>query len=123
MGTLLDLLTYIPLQNIKNLEGGPLGVIKNLSKKSRAVPKKIKKGDPLASAGFVGYGKNVKKEKADPLETKKISKKSRTLPHKNSKGGTSLVSSGFLGYLEKVKNERGTLCTKFALAPLPDWAP
>ena len=37
--------------------------------------------------------------------------------------GDSLVPSGFVGYLEKVKNERGTLCTKFALAPLPDWAP
>ena len=36
--------------------------------------------------------------------------------------GDSLVPSGFLGYLEKVKNERGTLCTKFALALLPDWA-
>ena len=26
-GTLLDLLTYIPLQNIKKLEGGPFGDI------------------------------------------------------------------------------------------------
>ena len=103
MGTLLDLLTYIPLQNIKNLEGGPLGVIKNLSKKSRAVPKKIKKGDPLASAGFVGYGKNVKKEKGDPLKTpRNFRKKSCTVPKKKS-----LVPSGFVEYLEKVKNERG----------------
>ena len=44
-------------------------------------------GDPLASAGFVGYVKKVKNERRDPLETEKISKKSRTVP-KKSKGGT-----------------------------------
>ena len=32
-GTLLDLLTYILLQNIKNFEGGPFGDIKRFSKK------------------------------------------------------------------------------------------
>ena len=40
-GTLLDLLTYMPLQNIEKLEGGPFGDIKKVSKKSRTVPKKI----------------------------------------------------------------------------------
>ena len=39
------------------------------------MPKKIKRGDPLASAGFVGYVKKVKNERGDPLETKKFSKK------------------------------------------------
>ena len=38
-GTHLDLLTYIPLQIIKKLEGGPFGDIKKFSKKSRTVPK------------------------------------------------------------------------------------
>ena len=70
----------------KNSKGGPFGDIKIFSKKSRTVPKKIKRGDPLASAGFLGYVKKVKNERGDPLETKKISKKSRTVP-KNVKGG------------------------------------
>ena len=43
-GTLLDLLTYIPLQNIKKTRrGDPLWTKKN-SKKSRTVPKKLKGG-------------------------------------------------------------------------------
>ena len=42
-GTLLDLLTYIPLQNIKKLEGGTLRGQKKFSK-SRTVPKKLKGG-------------------------------------------------------------------------------
>ena len=62
--------------------------------------KKIKRGDPLASDGFVDYVKKVQNERGDPLETKKISKKSRTVP-KESKGGDSVVPSGFVGYLEK----------------------
>ena len=40
-GTLLDLLTYILLQNIKKLEGDPLRTFK-IFKKSRLVPKKLK---------------------------------------------------------------------------------
>ena len=41
----------------------PLGTFKNFRKKSRTVPKKIKRGDPLVSAGFVGYVKKVKNER------------------------------------------------------------
>ena len=70
------------------------------------MPKKIKRGNPLVSAGFVGYVTKVKNERRDPLETEKIREKSRTLPKKIEKG-ESLVPSGFVGYLEKVKNERG----------------
>ena len=47
--------TCILLQNNKKLKGGPFGDI-NFRKKV-AVPKKIKRGDPLASAGFLGYVK------------------------------------------------------------------
>ena len=43
-GTLLDLLTYIPLQNIKNLEGEPFGDIKKFSKKVAQCRKKSKGG-------------------------------------------------------------------------------
>ena len=70
-GTLLDLLTNIPLQNIKNSKGGPFGDIKKFSKKSRTVPKKIQRGDPLGTSGFVCFLEKVKKvknERGDPLE-------------------------------------------------------
>ena len=65
--------------------------------------KKIKRGDPLASDGFVDYVKKVQNERGDPLETKKFSKKSRTVPKKNRKieRGDSVAPSGFVGYLEK----------------------
>ena len=64
---------------------------------------KIKRGDPLASDGFVDYVKKVQNERGDPLETKKFSKKSRTVPKKIEKieRGDSVVPSGFVGYLEK----------------------
>ena len=65
-GTLFDFQTCILLQNNKKLKGGPFGDIKKFSKKSRTVPKKIKMGDPLASASFVSYVKKVKNERGDP---------------------------------------------------------
>ena len=68
------------------------------------MPKKIKRGDPLVPAGFVGYVKKVKNKRRDPLETEKNSKKSHSAEKRK---GDSLVPSGFVGYLEKVKNERG----------------
>ena len=70
--------------------------------KCRTVPKKIKRGEPLASDGFVDYVKKVQNERGDPLETKKFSERSRTVPkiRKNRKGD-SVVPSGFVGYLEK----------------------
>ena len=49
----------------KKLKGGTLWDIKKFSKESRTVPKKIKSGDPLVSAGFVGYVKKVKNERRD----------------------------------------------------------
>ena len=67
----------------KNEKGDPLGFIntfsvakyqkirrgdsfekmKNFEKKIRTVPKKIERGDPLESSGFVGYVKKVKNER------------------------------------------------------------
>ena len=38
----------------KNLKGGQ----KNIRKKSRTVPKKIQRGDPVVPSGFVSYVKN-----------------------------------------------------------------
>ena len=45
--------------------GDPLETKK--SKKSRPVPKKIQKGDPIVSSGFVSYVKNGINERGDPL--------------------------------------------------------
>ena len=61
---------------------------------------KIKRGDPLASDGFVDFVKKVQNERGDPLETKKNSEKSRTVPKKIERGD-SVVPSDFVGYLEK----------------------
>ena len=56
-GTLLHLLTYILLQNIKTLErGDPLGTFKKLEKESHSAEQN-QKGDPLVLSGFVGYVK------------------------------------------------------------------
>ena len=82
-GNLFDFQTCILLQNNKKLKGD----IKKFSKKSRTVPKKIKRGDPLASAGFVGYVKKVNNERGDPLETKNFRKKVAQCRKKIRKGG------------------------------------
>ena len=68
VGTLLDLLTYIPLQNIKKLEGGTLWGQKK-SKKSCTVPKKTQRGDPIVSSSFVSYDKNGVTERGGTLCT------------------------------------------------------
>ena len=60
-GTLFDFQTCILLQNNKKLKGGTLWGHLKIFEKSRTVPKKIKRGTPLASAGFVGYIKKSKK--------------------------------------------------------------
>ena len=66
-GTLLDILTYILLQNVKKLEGGPFGDIEKFSKKVTKCRKKIRRGDPLGMSGFVGFLEKVKNERGDPL--------------------------------------------------------
>ena len=58
-GTLWDSLTYFLLQNIKNL----LRHQKFSKKKFAQCRKKIERGDPLESSGFVGYVKKVKNER------------------------------------------------------------
>ena len=40
---------------------------KKIRKKSRTVPKKIKRGDPIVSSCFVSYDKNGVTERGDPL--------------------------------------------------------
>ena len=88
------------MQNNKKLKGGPFGDIKNFRKKVATVPKQIKSGDPLVSAGFVGYVKKVKNERGTLWRQKTFRKKRRTVPKKIEKGD-SLVPSGFVGYLQK----------------------
>ena len=63
-GTLWNSLTYILLQIKKKLEEGLFWDIKKFSEKvSHGAEKKIEKGDPLVSSGFVGYVKKVKNER------------------------------------------------------------
>ena len=46
--------------------GDPLDT-KKIRKKSRTVPKKTQRGDPIVSSGFVSYDKNGVTERGDPL--------------------------------------------------------
>ena len=50
----------------KTRRGDPLGT-KKISKKSRTVPKKTQRGDPIVSSCFVCYDKNGLTERGDPL--------------------------------------------------------
>ena len=75
-GTLLDLLTYILLQNFKKLEGDPLGTLKNFRKKVAQCPKKSKGGTlwtkfALAVGGF----RIVSKKWTDQCEDCSLKKK------------------------------------------------
>ena len=45
----------------KYRRGDPLGTLKKFSEKSRTVPKKNPKGDPLGTSSFVGFLEKVKK--------------------------------------------------------------
>ena len=62
----MDLLTYMLLQDIKKLEGGSFGDIKNLRKKV-AQCQKNPNGDPLDTSCFVGFLEKVKNERG-PFE-------------------------------------------------------
>ena len=48
--------------------GDSFETLKIFEKRIRTVPKKIERGDPLESSGFVGYVKKVKNERGDPLQ-------------------------------------------------------
>ena len=50
-------------KNKKNSKGDPLGTFKKFRIKSRTVPIKIQKGDPLCTSGFVGFLEKVKNER------------------------------------------------------------
>ena len=52
----------------KTRRGDSFETLKIFEKKIRTVPKKIERGDPLESSGFVGYVKKGKKRKGDPLQ-------------------------------------------------------
>ena len=66
-GTLWNFPTSILSQNSKKLKGGPFRDKKKFRKKSRTVPKKTQRGDPIVSSGFVSYDKNGVTERGDPL--------------------------------------------------------
>ena len=52
-GAISDFLTFILLQDIKKLKGGPFGDDRKFSKSQSQ--KQIKWEDPLVSSGFVGH--------------------------------------------------------------------
>ena len=91
----------------KTRTGDSFETLKNFRRKFAQFRKKIERGDPLVSSGFVGYVKKIKNERGSFGDKKIFRKKSRTVP-KKSKGGTLSVPSGFVGYLEKVKRKGGT---------------
>ena len=51
----------------RKIRRGTLWMQKKISKKSRTVPEKTPKGDPIVSSGFVSYDKNGVTERGDPL--------------------------------------------------------
>ena len=91
-GTLWALSTFILLQNIKKLERGTLLIHKkNFEKKVAQCRKKIERGDPLVSSGFVGYGKIVKYERGDPFA---LISTDRTWPYASSFSSFECKKSG-----------------------------
>ena len=69
----------------KKLKGDPLKTKK--IRKNLIVPKKIERGDPLVSSGFVGYVKKLKM-KGGVLWRQKFFEKKVAQCRKKSKGGT-----------------------------------
>ena len=67
MGDPLGFWHFGLLQNIKKLEGGTLWRQKKFEK-SRTVPEKIQRGDPLGTSGVVGFLEKVKNERGDRLD-------------------------------------------------------
>ena len=62
----INILSVAKYQKIRR--GDSFEKLKIFEKKIRTVPKKIERGDPLESSGFVGYVKKVKNERGDPLQ-------------------------------------------------------
>ena len=60
-------------------------------KKSHNAEKKIERGDPLVSSGFVGYVKEVKNEKRDPFA---LISADRTWPYGSSFSSFDCKKSG-----------------------------
>ena len=60
-----DPLGFINIHSVakyqKTRRGDSFETLENFRKKFRTVSKKIERGDPLVSSGFVGYVKKVKK--------------------------------------------------------------
>ena len=90
-GTLWALLTYILLQNIKKTRKGDSFETLKKFRKSPQCRKKIERGDPLVSFGFVGYVKKVKNERGDPFA---LISADRTWPYGSSFSSFDCKKSG-----------------------------
>ena len=88
----MTLSTYILLQNIKKLERGTLLIHLKIFEKVEQCRKK--RGDPLVSSGFVGYGKIVKYERGDPFA---LIFADRTWPYASSFSSFDCKKSGPIG--------------------------
>ena len=72
-------------------KGDSFETLKNFRKKNRTMPKKIERGDPLVSSGFVGYVKIVKNERGDPFA---LISADRTWPYGSSFSSFDCKKSG-----------------------------
>ena len=62
----INILSAAKYQKIRRADS--FETLKIFEKKFSQCRKKIERGDPLESSGFVGYVKKVKNERGDPLQ-------------------------------------------------------
>ena len=67
-GDPLEFINILSVAKYQKIRRGDSFETLKIFEKSRTVPKKIERGDPLESSGFVGYVKKVKNERGDPLQ-------------------------------------------------------
>ena len=75
----------------KTLKGNSFETLKIFRKKVAQCRKKIERGDPLVSSGFVGYVKIVKNERGDPFA---LISADRTWPYGSSFSSFDCRKSG-----------------------------
>ena len=90
-----DLWGFINIYSVakyqKTRKGDSFETLANFRKKSRTMPKKIERGDPLVSSGFLGYVKKVKNERGDPFA---LISADRTWPYGSSFSSFDCKKSG-----------------------------
>ena len=90
-GTFWALSTCILLQKYQKTRKGDSFETLKIFEKSCTMPKKIERGEPLGSSGFVGYVKKVKHERGDPFA---LIAADRTWPYGSSFSSFDCKKSG-----------------------------